>query len=473
MRSQCRILLATCCLLAGCGGDGGGTGSVPPAPAPVNQAPVFSSPSTATVAENTATDFYQATAADPNNDPVSFTISGTDAARFTLSSSGQLRFTSPPNFEAPTDANGDNVYQVVVTASDGRLTTDMALSITVGNVPDETTLVQVGGVYTSEVRAIAPVPGAKLIFVGQADGTIRIVDPATRDLGGVYLTVAGSTLLLGVTAAPDYVTSGRLYVTLLNAAGDLELRRYGRSSAATGDAASADLIFRLPSVGFAGGAPPAVTGGSITFGPDGLLYLTTPSTVEDQRVSPDNLYGKVLRIDVARDDFPADAERDYGIPAANPFAGRSNGREVFATGFRDPRRASFDGNVLFVGDQMDTADSEIDLVRPEDAGKSYGWDGIAPVLRLSPQRISQRSLVLGGNVYRGPAPDLAGQYIFYAAVTPEGLKSIPAASLVQGTTRTIADVASRREGGVSAIGEDADRNFYFSAGGSIFVYRYS
>lgn len=471
MRSRLRALVGTCCLLAGCGGSD--TGSVPPTPTPANQAPVFSSPSSASVAENSASDFYQVAATDANNDPVIYTIGGADAARFTLSSSGGLRFTSPPNFEAPADANQDNVYQIVVSASDGRLTTDIAVSVTVTNVPDETTIVQVGGFYTSDVRAITPVPGSKLIFVGQADGSVRIVDPSTQDLGTLYLTVTGASSLLSIAPAPDYATSGRLYVTLRNAAGDLELRRYGRSTATSSDAASADLIFKLPASEFFGGDFPAVNGGWITFGPDGLLYITTASTSEERRVAPDNLAGKVLRIDVSRDDFPSDSERDYGIPATNPFSSATSGREVFATGFRDPRRASFDGNVLIVGDQQGAADSEINLVRPDDAGKSYGFEGVAPVLRLSPQRISQRSFVLGGNVYRGPVPELAGQYIFYAAVTPEGLKSIPAASLVPGTTRTIADVTSRRDGGVLAIGEDADRNFYFSTGAYIYVYRYS
>lgn len=472
MASRFRVLLATCCLLAGCGGGSGDTGSVPPTP--VNQAPVFSSPGTATVAENTATDFYQVAAIDANNDQISYTISGADAARFTLSGSGQLRFTSPPNFEAPTDANQDNVYQVVITASDGRLTADLSLSISVTNVPDATTTAQVGGFYASEVRAITPVPGSKRIFVGQADGSIRIVDPATRDVGTLYLAVAGASLLLSVAPAPDYATSGRLYVTLLNAAGDLELRRYGRTNATSGDAASADLVFRLARpLDDRGSGSSATTGGWITFGPDGLLYLTTASLNNDRSAAPDNLAGKILRIDVGRDDFPADSERDYGIPAANPFSGASSGREVFASGFRDPRRASFDGNVLFVGDQGGATNSDINLVRPEDAGRNYGIGGVAPALDLPGFRISMRSFVLGGNVYRGPAPELAGLYIFYAGVTPEGLKSIPAASLVPGTTRTIADVTHRLDGTIVAIGEDEDRNFYYAIGGYIYVYRYS
>lgn len=463
-----RCISLSLLLVTACGGGGGD----PPPLSPVNQAPVISSSSTASVAENTANDFYQVVATDPNNSPVTLSISGTDAARFTLSGSGQIRFTTAPDFEAPADANQDNVYQLVVNASDGQLTTQLNLSITVTNAPDVTVIAQVGGAYTG-ARAIAPVPGTKLIFVGQEDGRISIVDPATRDQGALYLTVAGASRFLSIAPALDYVTSGSIYVTLLNSAGDLELRRYGRLNPAVGDPASADLLFKLPRPledrGTEGDVP--TTGGWIGFGPDGHLYLTTASNTPARAAAQANLVGKVLRIDVSRDDFPADGERDYAIPAGNPFSDAATGREVYASGFRDPRSASFNGNVLIVGDQGGDFQSEINLVRLEDAGSNYGAGGVQPVLLLPRFRISLRSLVLGGYVYRGPSPQLAGLYIFYAGMTPEGIKSIPAANLVPGSTKTEADIAQLQEATVTAFGEDADRNVYFALGGNIYVYR--
>lgn len=433
---------------------------------------MFSSSNTASVAENTATDFYQVSATDANNDRISYTISGTDAARFTLSSSGQLRFTSAPDFENPTDANQDNVYQIIVTASDGQLTAQLNLSITVTNVADMTTVAQVGGIYSSVVRAITPVPGTKLIFVAQEDGSIRIVDPATRETGAVYLTVASATTLLSIAPAPDYATSGNLYVTLLNMAGDLELRRYGRLNAAAGDAASADLLFRLARSQQDRGSSAPTTGGWIGFGPDGLLYLTTATDNVATAEAQDNLAGKVLRIDVGRDDFPTDSARDYGIPAGNPFSGASSGREIFATGFRDPLRASFNGTILIVGDQGGAnRRSEIDFVRPEDAGRSYGEGGIAPVLTTPGYRLSQQSFIIGGNVYRGPVSGLAGAYIFDADYTFGGIKSIAVASLMPGMTRTETDLTDMPGGPATAFGEDGDRNLYFAANSGIYVYR--
>ena len=52
---------------------------------------------------------------------------GSDQSKFTVTPGGVLTFNSPPDFEAPTDANGDNVYVVIVQASDGALTNLHAL----------------------------------------------------------------------------------------------------------------------------------------------------------------------------------------------------------------------------------------------------------------------------------------------------------------------------------------------------------
>ncbi|RWB91916.1 MAG: hypothetical protein EOQ57_36070, partial [Mesorhizobium sp.] len=49
---------------------------------------------------------------------------------------GEVTFKAAPNFEAPADADGNNVYDLVVTASDGTLSTDRSVAITVTNVND-------------------------------------------------------------------------------------------------------------------------------------------------------------------------------------------------------------------------------------------------------------------------------------------------------------------------------------------------
>jgi hypothetical protein len=88
---------------------------------PGNTAPVFTSSATANVPENTTT-VMTVTAMDADVPPqsVSFSlVGGIDQSKFSITTSGVLSFISPPNFEAPDDLNGDNIYTVNVLASDG------------------------------------------------------------------------------------------------------------------------------------------------------------------------------------------------------------------------------------------------------------------------------------------------------------------------------------------------------------------
>ena len=60
---------------------------------------------------------------------------GADADRFAISSGGVLTFASPPDYENPADAGRDNVYDVIVTVSDGANGSDsQAISVAVSNV---------------------------------------------------------------------------------------------------------------------------------------------------------------------------------------------------------------------------------------------------------------------------------------------------------------------------------------------------
>lgn len=61
------------------------------------------------------------TAIDPDDDELTYSISGgDDSDLFELdSATGALRFIRNPNFESPRDGNGDNIYEVVVTVTDG------------------------------------------------------------------------------------------------------------------------------------------------------------------------------------------------------------------------------------------------------------------------------------------------------------------------------------------------------------------
>jgi Ca2+-binding RTX toxin-like protein len=92
-----------------------------------------------TVTEN-ATAAITVTSIDPEGAARTYSIAGADAALFAINAAtGVLTFKAAPNFEAPADAGANNVYDVVVTASDGTLTDSQALAITVANVIDGVT----------------------------------------------------------------------------------------------------------------------------------------------------------------------------------------------------------------------------------------------------------------------------------------------------------------------------------------------
>ncbi|MGN7884187.1 hypothetical protein ACTJKM_35925, partial [Ensifer sp. 22460] len=103
-----------------------------------DNAPVFTSGTTASFAENGTGTVYDADASDADNlGALTYSLSGTDSALFNIdAATGVVTFKAAPNFEAPADGDGDNIYDIVVTASDGTLATDRAVAITVTNVND-------------------------------------------------------------------------------------------------------------------------------------------------------------------------------------------------------------------------------------------------------------------------------------------------------------------------------------------------
>jgi glucose/arabinose dehydrogenase len=188
-------------------------------------------------------------------------------------------------------------------------------------------------------------------------------------------------------------------------------------------------------------------GGDITFGPDGLLYIPMGDGggADDQGVghgggnaqNPTNPLGDILRIDV---NTRNSANAQYGIPPQNLFAGQPGlVGEIFAYGFRNPWRMSFDRKTgqLYVGA---VGQNDLESVFVVVNGGNYGWNfkegaeffnpngtlpGFAtrdkfrdvppglqgPIAQYDTQ-IEGRA-VIGGFVYRGNrVPQLRGRYVF-------------------------------------------------------------
>ena len=90
----------------------------------VNEAPVITAPNggdpyAVTIGENIAA-VTTIVAADPEGATLAYTLSGADAGLFQITSAGALSFVTAPNFEAPADTGGNNVYDVVVQVSAAR-----------------------------------------------------------------------------------------------------------------------------------------------------------------------------------------------------------------------------------------------------------------------------------------------------------------------------------------------------------------
>ncbi len=180
----------------------------------LNAAPVITSNGGAataalTIPEN-STAVTTVTATDANADPLTYSIAGgADAASFSINATtGALRFVSAPNFEAPSDAGANNVYEVIVQVSDGSASDQQTLSITVSDVnetpptpdPDPEPVTQVDGVSvqtaqqtnqdgtTTTTTSIAPVTST------------RVEDQATSNdnLADIPLVTSGSSTLLAV-----------------------------------------------------------------------------------------------------------------------------------------------------------------------------------------------------------------------------------------------------------------------------------
>jgi hypothetical protein len=494
-----RLLLASCLIptslfLSGCGGGGGGGTPTPTPTPPANVAPNFTSAASTNAAENSAGTVYTATANDPNGDPLTFSLAGgADQARFQITPQGALSFVAPPDFEAPTDGDGNNIYLVRIAVSDGSLSSTLDLSVTVTNVgPDAFRVTRVGTGFASPVF-LAPMPDQTgRVFVVERGGRIRLLNPASGATS-VFLDITGQTTtdgengLLGFATAPDFTASGTFYIFLTNLAGDLEIRRYQTfpNQRDLANPATADAILIVPHPGASNH-----NGGWIGFGNDGLLYIATGDgggggDPANNAQNINVLLGKMLRIDPSVDDFPADPARDYRIPSGNPPS--AGGRaEIWALGLRNPYRNSFDpvtGN-LWIGDVGQGAREEIDLMRPQDGGANFGWrilEGTlpfngTPTASLVPP-VAEYShgtgpregrSVTGGHVYRGPVESLQGQYYFGDFISGN-IWSIRLAQVSLGTTIPSSAFTLRRAdftpnagaiGNISSFGVDQAGNLY-------------
>ncbi len=148
-------------------------------------------------------------ASDPDGAPLSYAIAGgADAALFAVDpSTGALRFVSAPNFEAPGDSGGDNVYNVIVSVSDGVFTRSQAVSVTVGNVNEGVTITSGGGGAAASVSVAENGSAVTTVIATDVDGTAPSYAIAGGADAGLF-AIDSATGALSFVSAPDFEAPG-------------------------------------------------------------------------------------------------------------------------------------------------------------------------------------------------------------------------------------------------------------------------
>lgn len=496
MTIQFKHVLAShlCMIVAACGGS-----SAPQATPPVNMVPIFATGTGVVVNEDTADAIYTVEATDPDGDALTYSLLSTkDSKAFAFDpATRQLRFDPVPDFETPRDLDGDNVYEITFRVDDGMGgQADLDLNISVRDVIQIFGLKRVGTGFTQPVYLESLPDDSGRMVVVEKGGRLRLLDPDTGIIDSVdfldataEVSTNGERGVLGLVFSPDYTTDGTFYINITNLAGDTEIRRYetmaGRLDIA--DPTTSDIILTI--------AQPASNHNAGWIGIDASGFLVIPTGDGGGSGDPNNLsqdttslLGKVLRLDITSDDFPADDLRDYGIPPGNTFAGNpAAGREeIFAIGLRNPYRASFDpvSGDLLIGDVGQASLEEIDRLPMDDPSYNFGWSvregtqsfkgadqpEFTPPVTEYPRGegpLEGRS-VTGGHVYTGSVEDLRGEYIF-ADFVSGNVWSVPVIRLLDGQTLPASEFTIRNDDflpdqgdlrRVTSFGIDADNDLY-------------
>ena len=202
------VLLVSFFVIASCGGGGGGGGSEDSytPPAQTNGAPTITNTVFNISVQENQTSAFTISASDPDGDSLTYSLSGTDSALFSVSSSGVVTFNTAPDYENPSDSNADNVYGVTATVSDGSLTDSESFMITVTN--DTSDDVTTEG-YDGTLVAAGPVQGATVciqVNTGTCTGA-QFTTTSAQD-GTFSLTVdSGTTGVLRGEGGFDPVTN--------------------------------------------------------------------------------------------------------------------------------------------------------------------------------------------------------------------------------------------------------------------------
>jgi len=469
------VIQALATVLVGCSSGPGGDDPAPPSPPPVTDTTPPTVPGGVTAVVQSPTEILVSWTASTDASGISGyrvfrdgaataiatvqTTSYTDAGRtagvqysYTVSA---VDSATPANVSAQSAAATATIPNTPpIGGLDGRPSNTTCLA---GDAPSSAVSLAVQRVFTqlpnfSQPIAMLQEPGnSARWYVVQKTGSVRVFDntanaSTTREFVNISSRLNSDPSssndergLLGMAFHPNYPTDPRVYLFYTGTHTTLGLvDRVSQFRLAT-NGTSLDLSSELEL--FNVDDPEGNhNGGNIAFGPDGFLYIGIgdggsggdPHGAIGNGQNLQTMLGKVLRIDIAS----ASSTTTYAIPSSNPYSGNArcnasgtgtaNCPEIYAYGFRNPWRWSFDrgSGQLWLNDVGQGSLEEVDLVV---RGGNYGWrclegtsntgnacgpnpSPIAPVAQYG------RSLgfsTTGGFVYRGSAiPALSGRYVF-------------------------------------------------------------
>lgn len=280
---------------------------------------------------------------------------------------------------------------------------------------------------------LAAAPGSNRLFVAEQSGKIHSFenrpDVSALDLV-VDLKISHTelTALYAITFHPDFKSNRRIFVCYVEGSDKPDGTFVSQfemtdSNPPTLDPASERVLIRWWSGGH--------NGCCLKFGLDGFLYISTgdggaPSPPDPLLAGQDvsNLLSNILRIDVDHQE----GDKAYRVPPDNPFVGMDNVRpEIWAFGFRNPWRMSFDRTRgdLWVGD---VGWQLWEMIYRVERGGNYGWPimegpqaalpeskrGPAPILPPTVSHPhSEAASITGGYVYHGKRlPELQDVYVY-------------------------------------------------------------
>jgi hypothetical protein len=349
------------------------------------------------------------------------------------------------------------------------------------------------GTFTEPMYVTSPPAEPDRLFVAERSGWIKQIENGNAstlvDLRSVVDCCVEDRGLQSLAVAPDFASSGRVYLDYTDAAGNIVIAEI-RVSGRTAPPSSLRTVLTVPY------EPDANHyGGQVQFGPEGDLFISTgdggnggKNDEHHNAQSLGTLLGKILRIDPA-----AAGALPYTVPAGNPFAGApAPFNTIWSNGLRNPYRFSFDppSGSIVIPDVGELQREEVDMLPVgASAGANFGWncrEGGLPGPATDPECATPPAggyvspifeyghkdpggggaygcAIIGGFVVRDPSvADLDGRFVYADFCTAEVRSFAPANPA--GTDRS----TGLSVGEATSFGEDScGRVYVMSKAGTV------